>query len=100
MRDVDEGYKNWDNNLSIRYLASPLSNTHLDIVVDHKFTFSIDSERFSNAEDENPIGNLLKHRSKGYGVLVNIRKLLDQKRRFKNIIDKMIHNFEIKNLYK
>ena len=33
-------------------------------------------------------------------ALVNIRKLLDQKRRFKSIIDKMIHNFEIKNLYK
>ena len=56
MRDVDEGYKNWDNNLSIRYLASPLSNTHLDIVVDDKFTLSIDSERFSNAEDEIELG--------------------------------------------
>jgi hypothetical protein len=44
MRDVDEGYKNWDNNLSIRYLASPLPNTHLDIVEDDKFTFSIDSD--------------------------------------------------------
>jgi hypothetical protein len=56
MRDVDERYKNWDNNLSIRYLASPLPNTHLDIVVDDKFTFSIDSERFSNAEDEIELG--------------------------------------------
>jgi hypothetical protein len=56
MRDVDEVYKNWDNNLSIRYLASPLPNTHLDIVVDDKFTFSIDSERFSNADDEIELG--------------------------------------------
>ena len=56
MRDVDEVYKNWDNNLSIRYLASPLPNTHLDIVVDDKFIFSIDSERFSNAEDEIELG--------------------------------------------
>ena len=56
MRDVNEGYKNWDNNLSTRYLLSPLPNTHLDIVVDDKFTFSIDSERFSNAEDEIELG--------------------------------------------
>ena len=58
--------------------------------MDDKFTLSIDSERFSNAEDENRIGNLLKHRSKGYGVLVNIRKLFNEKRRFKSKVDKMM----------
>ena len=56
MRAVDEGYKNWGNNLSIRYLASPLPNTRLDIVVDDKFTFSIDSEKFSNTEEEIELG--------------------------------------------
>lgn len=57
MREVNEGYKNWGNNLSVRYLASPLPNTRLDIVVDDKFTFSIDSERYSKTEDEIEFGS-------------------------------------------
>lgn len=57
MREVNEGYKNWGNNLSVRYLASPLPNTRLDIVVDDKFTFSIVSERYSKTEDEIEFGS-------------------------------------------
>jgi hypothetical protein len=57
MGEADEGYKNWGNNLSIRYLASPLPNTRLEIVVDDKFTFSIDSERYSKTENEIELGS-------------------------------------------
>lgn len=56
MGELIEGDKNRDNNLSIRYLESPLPITRLDIVVDDKFTFSIDVERLSSKEDRIELG--------------------------------------------